>query len=121
MCAKGAEWKLRRWVEEETNAITREGFQAYGRTLEAVTYFKYLGRVPDISSNDWPAVVKNMRQERKMWAWFSEMLVWKGAGAQTSRTFFKAVVKAILLFGSETWVKPPRIIQTIRGFHHRVA
>ena len=45
MCAKGAEWKLKRMEEEETQASTEVYFHAYRRPLETVTSFKYLGRV----------------------------------------------------------------------------
>ena len=43
--AKGAEGKCRWCLEEEAHAITAAVFWAYGRTLEAVTSFKYMGRV----------------------------------------------------------------------------
>ena len=32
-----------------------------------------------------------------------------------------AVVQAVLLFGSETWVLTPRLDKSLEGFHHRVA
>ena len=32
-----------------------------------------------------------------------------------------AVVKAVLLYGSETWAMTPRIGRFLGGFHHRVA
>ena len=30
------------------------------------------------------------------------------------------LIKATLLFGSETWVMTPRMVQTLMGLHHRV-
>ena len=36
-------------------------------------------------------------------------------------TFFKAVVKVVLIFGYEIWVLTPHMIRTMRGFQHRVA
>ena len=44
----------------------------------------------------------------------------EGADARTSGTFYRAVVHAVLLFESETWVMPPRIGRTLVGYHHRV-
>ena len=32
-----------------------------------------------------------------------------------------AVVQAVLLFGSKTWVLTPRLDKSLEGFHHRVA
>ena len=43
-------------------------FQAYGRNLVAVSDFKYLGRVMKALDDDCPAVVGNLRKERKRWA-----------------------------------------------------
>ena len=37
-----------------------QGFSAYGRTLETVTSFKYLGRVILATENNWPEVLSNL-------------------------------------------------------------
>ena len=34
--------------------------------------------------------------------------------------FYKAVVQAVILFVSKTWVMNPYIIRIIRGYHHQV-
>ena len=65
-----------------------------------MTTFNYLERVMTMSNNDWEAAVNNMILERKNWVQFSSILVWEGADARTSGTFFKAVFQATLLFGS---------------------
>ena len=41
--------------------------------------------------------------------------------ARTTGTFYKAVVKVVLLFGSEMWLMTPQIGRTLGGFQHRVA
>ena len=41
---------------------TAAAFQAYGRILEVVTSFKYLGRVLTASEGDWTVLVNNMIQ-----------------------------------------------------------
>ena len=33
--------------------------------------------------------------------------------------FYVAVVQAVLLFGSETWVTTPWLEKALEGFHHR--
>ena len=43
-----------------------------------------------------------------------------GVDARTSGTFYKSVVKAILLFGSDTWAVNYLISHNMGGFHHRV-
>jgi hypothetical protein len=35
--------------------------------------------------------------------------------------FYKAVVQSVLLYGSETWVVTPAILQVLQGFHHWIA
>ena len=45
MCAKGLKRILKQPRDEEAQAIKEVAFQVYGRTLEMVTVFKYLGRV----------------------------------------------------------------------------
>ena len=44
-CAKGAESKRQRLVDEDMRESTERSFQAYGKPLETVTLFKYLGWV----------------------------------------------------------------------------
>ena len=43
-CAKGAEIKRCRMAEVELREITERAFEAYGKPLENVSAFKYLGR-----------------------------------------------------------------------------
>ena len=45
----------------------------------------------------------------------------EGADAQIPGTLFKAVVKAVLLFGSEMWVLTPHTVRTMRVLQHRVS
>ena len=45
----------------------------------------------------------------------------EGAIPRVSGMFFKAVVKAVLLFMLETWVMTPRMVIALVIFQHRVA
>ena len=36
------------------------------------------------------------------------------------RTIYNSVVQSLLLYGSETWVLTPHMVQTLGAFHHRV-
>ena len=85
-----------------------------------MTPLKHLGRVLTAYDNDWPVVVTNMRKARRKWGRFSRILGWEGANAWTPGTFYKAVVQAALLFGSETWVVNLNIGEILGGFHHRL-
>ena len=41
-------------VEEEMRESVERAFQTYGRPLEMVNYFKYLGRVLTVGEDNWP-------------------------------------------------------------------
>ena len=64
---------------------------------------KYLTRVILEADNNWPAVVKNLAQARKVWSRMSHIISREGAALRVPGIFLKAVVQAVLLFGAETW------------------
>ena len=84
-------------------------FQAYRSTLETVLKFKYLGQILTALDDNWTAVVGKLRKSRKIWDRFSRIMVREVASPRVLGKFFKAVVQAFLVFGSETWVVTPRI------------
>ena len=47
------------------------------------------------------------------------MLIWEGATPQIAGKFYRAAILSVLLYGSETWVWTARMVNTVRGFHHR--
>ena len=49
------------------------------------------------------------------------ILGWEGANPRASGMFFKAVVQAVLLFRSETWVMTPCMGRALGSFQHGVA
>ena len=73
-CAKGAERKLQRMAEEEMRESAERAFKVYGRPLEMVNSFKYLGRVLTAADDNWPEVVGNPKKAQKSWAWLKKIL-----------------------------------------------
>ena len=69
----------------------------------------------------WLAVVCNIRRARNKCVRLMQLLVIEVADAWLSIMFYVAVLQAVLLSGSETWVMYPFIGRTLGGFHHRVA
>ena len=67
-CAKGEERKRCWLVAEYMREITSRALQAYGRPLESVTSFKYLGRIMTSPFGDWPEVVGNLHKSRNIGA-----------------------------------------------------
>ena len=62
----------------------------------------------------------NLKNSRKSWAQLTRILGREGANLRVSGMFFKAVVQAVLLFGSDTWVMTPCMEQALGSFQHRV-
>ena len=56
------------------------------------------------TDDDWPLVAGNIKKARQSWRRLARILGWEGAYPKVSRTFYIAVIQAVLLFGSETWV-----------------
>jgi hypothetical protein len=80
-------------------------FMVYGEELERVEVIKYLGRQRLIVYDDAnaQAMRSNLRKVRGCWAWILCVLRAKNAAARTCRMFYKTIVQAVLLYGSETW------------------
>ena len=54
--------------------------------------------------DDFPAVRQNIMRARSVWGRLGTLLRREGADPKVSESFYRAVVQAILLYGSETWV-----------------
>ena len=65
--APGAEGKLRRLAAAEREAALERAFEAYGRRINSVQEFRYLGRVLTATDDDWPAVARNLSRARATW------------------------------------------------------
>ena len=115
------ERKRRRLEEEEARKGTERALTAYGAPLSQVTSFKYLERFLATENDDWTEVVPNLRRSRHKWVRPTWLLSREGANARTLGHIYLAVVKLVLLYGSETWVLTPHMQRMWGGFHYRVA
>ena len=88
MCRSGAEMKRRRLAETEIQEITEIAFEVYGKQLNTVPSFKYLGRILTAGDDDWPAVAGNLGKARKSWGRLKRILRREGAGKRVSGGFF---------------------------------
>ena len=118
--ARGEERKRRRLEEEELWESSERAFQAYGELLDNVTVFKYLVRVMTVGDDNWSAVKGNLQKSSKSWVRMSRNLSREGADPKVSGQFFKAVVQAVLLFGTEMWFLNPCMERNLSRFQHRV-
>ena len=77
-------------------------FHAYGKPMEAVSEFRYLGRLLTTTDDDWPEVAGNIRKARVSWGRLVGVIGREGADPKLSRSFYTAVTQQVLLFGVET-------------------
>ena len=119
-CTWGAVRRRRQLAAEEEREVTARNFSAYGRPLEMVTSFKYLGRVILESDNDCVAVVRNLDRVKTVWRKMSHILSKDRATPWASRLFLKAVIQVVLLFEAETWVVAPHTGKALGEFQTQV-
>ena len=120
-CHRFAERKAafdRALVQMDAEEVT---FQVGGTPIERVKRFKYLGRILDERDDDGPAVLRQLERARAKWGRFAALLRKEGVEPRVMGYFYKAIVQAVLLYGSETWVVADSVIQQLRSFHSRAA
>ena len=101
--------------------ILERAFHTYGKPMEAVSEFRYLGRLLTATDEDWLAVAGNIRKARVSWGRLARVLGREGADPKVSRSFYTAVTQQLLLFGAETWVLTRKIDSALDAFQGRVA
>ena len=105
----------------ETRENSERAFKAYGEPMEAVSDFRYLGRLLTATDDDWLAVAGNIKKARRSWGRLAKLLGREGADHKVPRTFYIAVTQAVLLFRSETWVLTENMEKDLDTFQSRVA
>ena len=79
-------------AKAELRDSTERAFEAYGKPLETVSAFKYLGWVMTTVDNAWPAVAGNLVTAQRSWGRMSRVISREGADNRVLGNFFKAVV-----------------------------
>ena len=99
----------------------RHQFTVHGDVLERVEVFKYLGRLLAQDDDDAQAIRQQLRKARGVWARVGQILRGENVGPRIAAKFYKAVVQAVLLYGSETWNLTKSALARLEGFHIRAA
>ena len=89
--------------------------------MEAVSEFRYLGRLLTATDDDWPAMAGNIRKARVNWGRLARVLGREGADPKVSRIFYTAKTQQVLLFGAETWFLTRKMESALDAFQGRVA
>ena len=61
--------------------------------MEAVTEFRYLGRILTTTYDDWPEVAGNINKAQRSWGRLDRVLGREGAEPKVSQTFYIAVTQ----------------------------
>ena len=88
------------------------------RFIGGVTSSKYLGRTLSSSDNDFLVLEQNLQKAQGKWGRLAKILGSEGAERRMTGFFLVAVVQAVLIFKSETWVLNPRFEKSLESFHH---
>lgn len=102
-----------------TAANTR--FHIGDTQLEEAKVFKYLGKPTPPYCTDITAMYYNIAKARRKWTMLRRILAAQHLPPTIASIFYKAVVQAVLLYGSETWVITKRALTLLDSFHHRIA
>ena len=117
-CRHMAEVRAQRTAAAKSHAALDVTFTAYGRdTLRRTETFKYLGRQVAYVDNDVPAMRANLKKARAVWARVGKILREENVPPPVGGMFYRGIVMAVLLYGSETWCLPEAELKALEGFH----
>ncbi len=99
----------------------RQQYTIHGNVLERVEVYKYLGRMMAQDNNDAQAIRAQLRKAHATWARIGKVPRRENTPPTVAAKFYLAVVQAVLLYGSKTWVISPQAMVRLEGFHIRAA
>ncbi len=96
-------------------------FTVHGDALEKVEVFKYLSRMMAQDNNNVQAMRHQLHKARGTWVRIGQVLRSKNATPRVAAKFCKAVVQAVLLYGSEMRNLMKAVLAWLEGFHVQAA
>jgi hypothetical protein len=103
-CQVGVEHHKQRVTAVSSALALRQQLAVCGNVLKRVEVYKYLGRLMAQDNNDIQAIWAQIQKARATWARVGQILQNKNASPFVAARFYQAIVQAILLYSSETWV-----------------
>ncbi len=120
-CQVGVERRQQREMAVTAALALRQQFTIHGDVLERVEVYKYLGWMMAQDNDDTQAVRAQLWKARATWARVEKVLQGENTPPTVAAKFYLAIIQAILLYGSETWVISPQAMAQLEGFHIRAA
>ena len=97
--------------------VLERKFTAYGIELRRVDWSKYLGHPLAYDDCTSCAIHLNLSWVQGVWGCISKVIVKDFVTPPIAGMFYQAVMASILLYGSKTWVTPPRDMKAPESFH----
>jgi hypothetical protein len=116
-CQTRVERKLQRKSVIRSALALRRQFSVHGDVLECVEVFKYLGRLLAQDDNDAQAIQQQLQKAWGVWARVGQVLRGENTAPRIADKLYKAVVQAVLLYGSKTWNLTNSALARLKGFH----
>ena len=120
-CRTRVERKQQREAAVTLALALQQQFSVHGDVLERVEVFKYLGRFLAQDGDDIQAIRTQLWKAQATWDCVGQVLWSENASPDVAAKFYKAVVQAMLLYDSKTWVLSPTAIARLEGFHIHAA
>jgi hypothetical protein len=116
-CQVGVERCLQQEAAVTSTLALRQQFMVNGDVFEWVEVYKYLGRMMAQDDNDLQVICAQLQKARSTWAWVGQVLRRKNASPFVAAQSYQAIIQAILLYGSKTWVISWTTLARLEGFH----
>ena len=84
--------------------LHNSSFHIGSRIIENVPEFKYLGHFLTEAYLDDRAIETNLRKAKATWSRIHPILRSDGVSPRVMGHFYKTIIIAVLLYGSESWV-----------------
>ncbi len=120
-CQVGVERRRQREAAVTAALALHQQFMIHSDVLKRVEVYKYLGWMMAQDDNNTQAVRAQLRKARATWARVGKVLWGENTSLTVAAKFYLAVVQAILLYGSKTWVISLQAMARLEGFHIRAA
>ena len=120
-CIEMTRKRISYFKKYEKRTALKAKFEIYGNSINRVRDFKYLGRVLEEKDDDSVAASRQLQRARSKWNRIAGVLKTQGVGSKIMGYFYKAIVQAVLLYGSESWTLSKDKLREFSSFHNRVA
>ena len=103
-CIEMTRKRISYFKKYEKRTALKAKFEIYGNNINRVREFKYLGRILDEKDDDSVAASRQLQRAKNKWNRIANVLKTQGVGSKIMGYFYKAIVQAVLLYGSESWM-----------------